>query len=54
MVDYKHVSKLINQISKLVSVEILINNAGVAHVGNIEACNEEDLDRLYEINIKGV
>ena len=54
VVDYKHVSKLINQISKLVSVEILINNAGVAHVGNIEACNEEDLDRLYEINIKGV
>ena len=52
--DYKQVSELVNQISKLVSVDILINNAGVAHVGNIEACNEEDLDRLYEVNIKGV
>ena len=40
--------------SELGAINILINNAGVAHVGNIEACSEEDLDRLYEINIKGV
>ena len=52
--DYKQVSELVNQITKVVSVDILINNAGIAHVGNIEACAEEDLDRLYEINIKGV
>ena len=52
--DYKQVSELVNQITKVVSVDILINNAGIAHVGNIEACSEEDLDRLYEINIKGV
>jgi len=52
--DYKQVSELVNQITKVVSVDILVNNAGIAHVGNIEACAEEDLDRLYEINIKGV
>lgn len=52
--DYKQVSELVNQITKVVSVDVLINNAGIAHVGNIEACAEEDLDRLYEINIKGV
>ena len=51
---YKQVSELVNQISKVASVDVLINNAGIAHVGNIEACSEEDLDRLYEINIKGV
>ena len=54
VVDYKQVSEIVNQIFKLVSVDILINNAGVAHVGNIEACSEKDLDRLYEVNIKGV
>jgi NAD(P)-dependent dehydrogenase (short-subunit alcohol dehydrogenase family) len=32
----------------------LINNAGIAHVGNLEACEEADLDRLYQVNIKGV
>ncbi|MBT9188781.1 SDR family NAD(P)-dependent oxidoreductase [Zobellia russellii] len=35
-------------------VDILINNAGVAHIGNLENCKEEDLDRLYDVNIKGV
>jgi NAD(P)-dependent dehydrogenase (short-subunit alcohol dehydrogenase family) len=52
--DYKQVSELFNQISNAGTVDILINNAGIAHVGNIEACSEEDLDRLYEINVKGV
>ncbi|MEO9894146.1 SDR family oxidoreductase [Aurantibacter sp.] len=35
-------------------IDILINNAGIAHIGNLENTNEEDLDRLYEVNIKGV
>lgn len=35
-------------------ISILINNAGVAHVGNIENTPEADMDRLYAINIKGV
>ncbi|SHJ03519.1 SDR family NAD(P)-dependent oxidoreductase [Pseudozobellia thermophila] len=35
-------------------IDILINNAGIAHVGNLEKCTEEDLDRLYNVNIKGV
>ncbi|MDO6518649.1 SDR family NAD(P)-dependent oxidoreductase [Zobellia uliginosa] len=35
-------------------IDILINNAGIAHIGNLENCKEEDLDRLYDVNIKGV
>lgn len=35
-------------------VDILVNNAGVAHVGNVENTTEEDLDRIYQINIKGI
>ena len=35
-------------------VDILVNNAGVAHVGNIERTPEEDFDRLYQVNVKGV
>ncbi|MGM0505665.1 MAG: SDR family NAD(P)-dependent oxidoreductase [Bacteroidota bacterium] len=34
--------------------DILINNAGVSHIGNLEETSEEDLDRLYRINIKGI
>lgn len=35
------------------SVDILVNNAGIAFVGNIEQTKEEDLDRLYNVNVKG-
>ena len=35
-------------------IDILVNNAGIAHVGTIEQTSEADLDRLYDVNIKGV
>jgi NAD(P)-dependent dehydrogenase (short-subunit alcohol dehydrogenase family) len=35
-------------------LDILVNNAGIAHVGNIEHTSEEDFDRLYRVNVKGV
>jgi NAD(P)-dependent dehydrogenase (short-subunit alcohol dehydrogenase family) len=36
------------------ALDILINNAGVAHVGTVEETTEADLDRLYAVNVKGV
>jgi NAD(P)-dependent dehydrogenase (short-subunit alcohol dehydrogenase family) len=36
------------------SIEILINNAGIAHVGNAENTTEEDFERLMQVNIKGM
>jgi 2-keto-3-deoxy-L-fuconate dehydrogenase len=35
-------------------VHILVNNAGIAHVGDVEHTAEEDLDRLFHVNVKGV
>ena len=35
-------------------VDLLINNAGVGFIGNIEETEEEDFDRLYKVNVKGV
>jgi NAD(P)-dependent dehydrogenase (short-subunit alcohol dehydrogenase family) len=35
-------------------LDILINNAGIAHVGNVERTPEADFDRLYRVNVKGV
>ena len=40
--------------TQLGPVNILVNSAGVAHVGNVEQTTEEDLDRLYAVNVKGV
>jgi NAD(P)-dependent dehydrogenase (short-subunit alcohol dehydrogenase family) len=35
-------------------LDILINNAGIGHVGTIEATDGTDLDRLYAVNVRGV
>ena len=52
--NQNQLEEIFNAISKNNSIDILINNAGIAHVGNIENTNSEDLDRLYNVNIKGV
>ena len=52
--NIQEVNQVILEICKTSNIDILINNAGIAHVGNIENCQEEDLDRLYNVNIKGV
>jgi len=36
------------------AVHLLVNNAGIAHVGNVLNTSEEDLDRIYRVNVKGV
>ena len=33
---------------------VLVNNAGIAHVGDLLDTEEEDMDRLYAVNVKGV
>jgi 2-keto-3-deoxy-L-fuconate dehydrogenase len=34
-------------------LDILINNAGIAHIGNVETTSEGDFDRIYAVNVKG-
>lgn len=36
------------------SLNILVNNAGIAHIGNVENTAEADFDRIVAVNIKGV
>lgn len=35
-------------------IDILINNAGIAHVGTVETTSEDDFDRLMLVNVKGL
>ncbi|MEO6528626.1 MAG: SDR family oxidoreductase [Gemmatimonadaceae bacterium] len=35
-------------------LDVLVNSAGVAHIGTVEQTTEEDLDRIYAVNVKGV
>jgi 2-keto-3-deoxy-L-fuconate dehydrogenase len=35
-------------------VDILVNNAGISHVGNLQNTSEEDFDRVFSVNVKGI
>ncbi|TKC10105.1 SDR family oxidoreductase [Pedobacter polaris] len=35
-------------------IDILINNAGIAHVGKVDTTSETDFDRVMNVNVKGV
>ena len=48
------VTETVSDILKNRAIDILINNAGIAHVGNIENTTEADLDRVYSVNVKGI
>ena len=40
--------------ARLDRLDVLVNNAGIAHVGHLLQTQPEDLDRLYRINVRGV
>lgn len=52
--DQSQMEQIFSAIAESYGIDILVNNAGIAHVGSIENTSEEDLDRLYNVNIKGV
>lgn len=35
-------------------IQILVNNAGISHVGNLESTTEQDFDGVFQVNVKGV
>lgn len=34
-------------------IHVLVNNAGIAHVGKLDNTREEDFDRVFRVNVKG-
>lgn len=52
--DVSKQNQVISAFSKIGTVDILINNAGIAHIGRADNTNEEDFDRVYNVNVKGV
>ena len=34
-------------------IQILVNNAGVSHIGTVESTTEADFERIFRVNVKG-
>ncbi len=39
---------------KIGNIHILVNNAGIAHIGKADNTSESDFDRVMNVNVKGV
>lgn len=51
----EEVRKMADEVLKVHPViDVLVNNAGIGHVGTILQTEAEDLDRLYAVNVRGV
>jgi 2-keto-3-deoxy-L-fuconate dehydrogenase len=35
-------------------LDVLVNNAGISHIGNLESTGEEDFEKVFQVNAKGV
>jgi 2-keto-3-deoxy-L-fuconate dehydrogenase len=51
----EEVEAVINKIvATTFSIDIIVNNAGIAHIGTVETTTETDFERLFAVNVKGV
>jgi 2-keto-3-deoxy-L-fuconate dehydrogenase len=52
--DQNEVVSVINSIHSIKSrIDILVNSAGIAHIGKLGTTSETDFDRIYQVNVKG-
>jgi NADP-dependent 3-hydroxy acid dehydrogenase YdfG len=42
-----------NTIDKFGRIDVLFNSAGASHLGTIDKLTPQDLDKVYEVNVKG-
>jgi|SRR5215471_1409847 len=47
------VERVIAGIVSETAIDILVNSAGIPHVGRLEDTTGDDLDRVYKVNVKG-
>lgn len=51
--DSQHVTSIINKIASEHVVDVLVSNAGIHFSANIENTSEQDLEKVFNINVKG-
>jgi 2-keto-3-deoxy-L-fuconate dehydrogenase len=52
--DVSDQQEVIKTFCQIGSINILVNNAGIAHIGKADTTLETDFDRVMNVNVKGV
>jgi 2-keto-3-deoxy-L-fuconate dehydrogenase len=52
--NQKLVEDLFRKLTAEGPLHILVNNAGISHIGTVETTTEPDFDRVFQVNVKGI
>jgi NAD(P)-dependent dehydrogenase (short-subunit alcohol dehydrogenase family) len=52
--NQKSVEELFRTIAADLPFDVLVNNAGISHIGTAESTSEADFDRVFQVNVKGI
>lgn len=53
--DHEQVRETFEQVTReRSSIDVLVNSAGIAHVGNVLRTEPEDFERIFRVNVQGV
>lgn len=51
--NQNEVHAVFSEIAGRSPINILVNNAGISHIGKLDATAEQDFDRVFNVNVKG-
>jgi NAD(P)-dependent dehydrogenase (short-subunit alcohol dehydrogenase family) len=52
--NQRSVTDLFRRLARENPIQILVNSAGVSHVGKLESTPEAEFDRIFQVNVKGI
>jgi 2-keto-3-deoxy-L-fuconate dehydrogenase len=52
--DVTQQQQVVDLYKQISIIHILVNNAGISHIGKAHTTNEEDFDRVMKVNVKGI
>jgi NAD(P)-dependent dehydrogenase (short-subunit alcohol dehydrogenase family) len=54
IVDVTLQQQVVDAFNSIGTIDILVNSAGISHIGRVDNTTETDFDKIYQVNVKGV
>ena len=54
IIDVSNQQQVVDAFLRIGRVDILVNSAGISHIGKADTTSTEDFERLFNVNVKGI
>jgi len=54
IIDVSNQARVVDAFREIAQVDILVNSAGISHIGKADTTSSEDFERLFNVNVKGL